>query len=570
LILLAGLLAFAGCLRADFYMDDFSFILHSNGKEPAPRRYELPGIPAFKTGQATTEVQVVTATQIIPVCFFALSERLVSNPAEASWLYHLWNLLFHLGTAGFAWLAGRNVLALTGLLNTDRERSIAALTGAVLFACHPLCSEPVNYAKCLNSLTVGMFGMMAVAGASKWLKDGGRGAAALTIGGLAGATLSYFPGMALAVLWVAILALFRMRSPSIEGKAGAVNLNWLTKHMKLVVSLTIAATVVLVWNYGGVVRHQLEFWGDRYPSHIWTQGRLLWVYLAKCLVPVGLCSDHHVPWSTPGQDMGALAGLVAGALLTLSAFVVIIRRGPGILRGWALLVLLALLPLLMRFGYVNDEQMVEYRAYPAIPWVMLMVGVAIVAVAARFPRMHRFPLLTGAALAAVWIILSIQRTQVWSDRGDLARDALKQYPLNDRAMTQLQAVAIDSDNLQGVKELHFKILSLANSMADFNRRHPGRKLDAGRLSDSILRSYQWMIWATAYTHGSAKGLEWADKVIETLRNRMPEKFRLDRSSSGMIPAWPLLTARDAVAAHREEIDVRSKELAARAQQPGVQ
>ena len=118
----------------------------------------------------------------------------------------------------------------------------------------------------------------------------------------------------------------------------------------------------------------------------------------------------------------------------------------------------------------------------------------------------------------------------------MARDVLEKYPMNDRAMTQLQDAGLDTGNLQEIKDLHARVLALDGEYAKFNSDHADRRFSTGRLGDSTLRSYQYMVWATAYTEGASKGLEWADLVIETLKARMPEKFEQDREGAG-IRAW---------------------------------
>src|SRR5688500_18658988 len=92
LIILAGVLAFWGCLKADFYMDDFGFILNFNGDAPASRRFIFPGGP-YITGTPGPDTVPVHIFQTIPTAFYLLTERLHPDVAEASWLYHLWNLL---------------------------------------------------------------------------------------------------------------------------------------------------------------------------------------------------------------------------------------------------------------------------------------------------------------------------------------------------------------------------------------------------------------------------------------------------------------------------------------------
>jgi hypothetical protein len=223
---------------------------------------------------------------------------------------------------------------------------------------------------------------------------------------------------------------------------------------------------------------------------------------------------------------------------------------------------MGLTPLLLRFGYIIPELFVEYRTYPSLPWFMLMAGTGMVALASRFPGLRILPFAGGALVAAIWILLSVQRNQVWTDHQALARDVLEKYPLNDRALTQLQSSALSEGNLEEIKALHLKVMALGQGVADFNESHPNRRYDFGRQSDSIFRSYGFMVWAMAYSEGSAKGLEWTERSIKELTAQMPEKFAGD--SEGLIRAYPLLMARDAVAAHRDEIDARIKEGAARA------
>ncbi len=554
IILLAGLLAFGGCLRADFYMDDFGFILNSNGDGPASRRLCLPFGEPILIGKEGPDTLVVEIFQVVPTAFYLLTGKLVPDVSEASWLYHLWNLLMHLVTACMAWYAGRQILSLSGLLKDDAIRARAALAGAVLFACHPLCSEPVHYAKCLNSITVAMFSMMAAGGAAEWLQTRSRRSFWLAVGGVAGATLSYFPGMVLALAWLALLIVFWKRTPALNGEKRVLLpplADWLRRTVFCVAG--IAALLFLV-RWVPIFEDQWKHWGRDYPEHIFTQGRLFWDYLGRSLLPVGLSSDHYVPWSRPWVDVEASAKLILALCAGLTGLVLVGSRRAVRLRGWALLALLATVPLFMRFGYVNAEHFVEYRAYPAVPWLMLLVTTAMFHVAERFPRAQRLPLGGTVLLAMLWIVMSAQRSQVWTSRESLARDALSKSPLNPRPLTQLEAIANDNRDPEMVLGLHERVLALGGVLAAYDRMNAGRHYDRARYNDALVNSSQWKVYALADSLGSAAALDYAEKEIAALRKFLPSQFDTDGKGTPGTGWWPLFMARDTVRDNAAAID----------------
>ena len=554
LIFFAGFLAFSGCLRADFYMDDFGFILNSNGDGPASRRLMwLPGDPVI-TGKEGMDTMDVSMFQLVPTGILLLTEKLVPDVVEASWLYHLWNLLLHLVTACLAWYAGRQILGLAGLLKNDAVRSRAAQAGAILFACHPLCSEPVHYAKCLNSITVAMFGMMMAGGAAHWLQTRSRRALWLAAGGLVGATLSYFPGMVLALSWLGLLIVFWKRTPTANGAQRRLLPATAGQRLLLVYSVCGVLALLIAWRWAPMFADQLKRWGPRYPEHIFTQGRLFWDYLARAVIPVGLSSDHYVPWSRPWLDVAATAKLILAFLAGVTGAVLVCSRHAVRLRGWALVVMMATVPLFMRFGYVNAEHFVEYRAYPAVPWLMLLFTTGLFQFAGRFPRSSRVPFYGTALLAMLCIVLSVQRSKVWTSREYLALDALAKSPLNPRPLTQLQTLANDSGNPDAVLALHEQVLALGPKLEAFARDNPGRYYARVRFDEALVNSCQWKVYALAEKAGSAAALDYAGKAIAILKQRLPERFDSNASGFTGAGAWPLLMARDAVSKNAVKID----------------
>jgi hypothetical protein len=546
-IVLCGLLAFGGALRADFYMDDFGFILNFKGDAAASRMLNWPGGP-YLMGTEGVDTFRVSVYQAIPTLLFMLSERMVPDVTEAAWLYHLWNLLLHLATACLAFYAGKRVLALAGICRSEKARDRAAWFGALLFACHPLASEPVYYAKCLNSITVAMFGLLLTGAMAEWLMTRRRRALVWAAAGLAGATFSYFPGMALAVLSVLLLAIFHA-----SGEWRGIlprGFRWKSRAGAVVLAIGLAAGTAMLLRWLPVFAYQFRVKGDLYPDHIFTQGKLLWVYLAKAIVPVDLCSDHMLPWSRAWQDGWATAGLGGLILLLGGLFWTLFRSRGG--RGWALLGLLALFPLLMRFAYVNAELLVEYRAYPILPWATLLLSAAALKLVEKRANSAR-PLAIGAGgVTAIFILLSVMRGQTWSDREALAEDSLERYPLNHRAMSQLQFHR--AGNPEEVLVLGERILSAGAAIGQFARENPGRYYDDGRFRDSLFMSCQEVVYAIADMEGSAAGLKFAERSIAFLKEKLPDSFRGDSRGPSIAEAWPLLEARYTLLEHGKEID----------------
>ena len=118
---------------------------------------------------------------------------------------------------------------------------------------------------------------------------------------------------------------------------------------------------------------------DMLNPHGLTQARIFWEYGARLIwpwAPFGLCSDHYVAWSQGWGDVPAVAQLAGIVILGGMGVVLVLRRGAaGRLTG--MLLLLALLPVLLRFGYSVRELMIEYRVYPAMPWLGMLAGLGL-------------------------------------------------------------------------------------------------------------------------------------------------------------------------------------------------
>src|SRR5205085_10854021 len=136
----------------------------------------------------------------------------------------------------------------------------------------------------------------------------------------------------------------------------------------------------------------------------------------------------------------------------------------------ALLSAMILAPLLLRFGYVVSELMVEYRTYPAMPWVGLLFGYGLT-------RYSRFPKVVNAA--AIVIVLSFTgltavRSRDWRSVDAISANILHQYPLQLRAYNGLSSADLRQNRYQAVLDRRPEFFRKLEQMTAANRGDPLR------------------------------------------------------------------------------------------------
>lgn len=545
LVVLVALAAFWGSLRATYYMDDYMFVVNSRGDAPIERHSSIPFLGNVGAPQSPTALQI-PVFELLPTSFWVLTDHLVKDPITGSWLYHFWNLLVHTATACAVFKASREVLAVLGLGSDDLGRSRLALTGTLLFACHPLCSEPVNYVKCLNHLLAALFAVVSVWQGAKWLRLRTQLSGILCLTALLLTSISYFPGLFIAGSWLLLLSFAAVRSGT---------------GPKITRRFVVALTALAAWGlyvYVPFIIKQFESWHERQADHIFTQSRIFWNYVQLTILPSGLCSDHQVTWSTSWQDPATLVAMGGILLLVSLCFAAIVFRKFQSWRGYAVLVLMGISPLLVRFLYVNSEPMVEYRTYPALPWLMLLAGTGISALSRVRPAIPH--IITFGAVTC-FLLMSGLRTMDWSNQERLLNTVIEKYPLSHRARTQLQAHYDETGRQDKIPAIHRDIITAIHGMEAYNATHASRHFDLRETSISLVQSAQWMVYAMATEVGSKEALEWADYVIPLLQREYPMHFVGDLSlnTRDSLPnAWPLLTARKVVQEHALEIDATRK------------
>ncbi len=168
LILVVGLIAMGGALRATFYLDDHIFIL--NGTGSAPNTFRLT-LGSFQIGDLSAGAREFTIFQIIPTILTLLTNWLFPMSTAAA---HSWNLLIHLAFSVMVFRLGKRLLERLCILGSDSSRHQAALWGALIFACHPIGTEPVHYAKCHLVQLVALFGFWASCAAVEFVSTPSR------------------------------------------------------------------------------------------------------------------------------------------------------------------------------------------------------------------------------------------------------------------------------------------------------------------------------------------------------------------------------------------------------------
>ena len=446
-IVAAALLAHGGCVRSTFYLDDFVQIADTDLVDHG--QWFLSGLRRF--------------TYLTYWWTFLAAG--MSAPA-----FHLGNLLLHaalaLVVAGF----GRDFLARAAGMPPDRAGRVAWWAG-LFFAVHPLCSEIPNYARARDIELVSLFTMLAAWAALRGRTD--------TAGGWRWA-------------WAALAAVFMATYSKEVGAAvagGSAALVWLgtgDQHGWTRRRVTVlAGAVVLAGVMVAAVPGFHEIWtrmmnalmGPRLGWHVLTQARVFWLYAARVVLPVRLCSDHQIAWTRSAADAVAwvaLAGLLGITGATAWAWTRQRWRAAGLLGA------LALLAVLHRCFIVSSELMVEYRVYPAMMFLCLLLAWGCDRWRGTAPgRAGRVAL---GMLVGGWIVLSAARTLDWRNSETLRANIIAQYPLQARARQEAQEADIRAGRWQAVLDRQPEIRMAMDAALAYNRAQNRRWYDVDLLT----------------------------------------------------------------------------------------
>lgn len=420
IIVLAGAAAHVGCLRAVFYLDDWWQIQDS--------QYVEGGL------------WWVEPSKILTNLTYYLTWRLAGFSPLA---FHFGNLLLHLLGALFVYWLARYLLAVEPESRPADWETVAWL-GALFFAVHPLCTEVTHYARARDHELVGFFsflaaGWTALALRGKWHWSGAALLAVL------GAALSKGPGLPQALVSTALVAL-----------AFSTPERWrLLFSSRLLLVTAVCAIVGSMWLVSGHVRALLFILvgqrNEQFGLHALTQCRVLPQYLWRMALPVRLCSDHLVQTTL---DLSDVAAWVC-ATFTLAVVAGVIFAWVRGWKPWALILALGLAPLLLRWLYIASEMMVEYRTYPAMPFVAVSLGGLI---CYWYKQQPRAATASVCVLLGFFAVLAHRRSSDWSSREALYAQILRSYPLQLRAMNGLSQDDLRAQRYGAILDRHPEFL----------------------------------------------------------------------------------------------------------------
>lgn len=336
-------------------------------------------------------------------------------------LYHVLNVLFHLGAGVLVFFILRRLLELAG--TRDERGWLLSAFGAGVFLLHPIQTESVAYVASRSENLSVMLMLAAFAAflcrrveAVSW----GRAAAVLVLFGGALASKEHtlmLPGLLL------LTDYYWNPGFSLQG----IRRNWrlyLPMAVAAVAGVVFVLRVLTSASSAGFGMKNLQWY-----EYFFTQGRALFVYLRLLVLPYGQTVDYDFPISRTPWQHGAFLGLGTLVAITLAAWFYR-RRWPLASFGWlAFLILMAPTSSVMPIA----DPVAERRLY------ISMLGLLLVALE-FLRRVNVDRKILAGALAGVLVvaaILTYQRNQVWTDNIALWRDAVEKSPGKSRAHFQL-------------------------------------------------------------------------------------------------------------------------------------
>lgn len=525
-----AVLAHRFAISADFFMDDYEAILRHPG---------VIGGPGEDAGFVGVDFRW------LPYGIWSLIHQTTGLHGS---ILHSLNLGVHIVIACLMLPIGRDFLRRAEWFGgSDETRLHAAALGAVVFAVHPLGTEAVHYTRCLMIDLVTLFSVLSAWCALRFAEKPNFRWALFLATALIFATISKRPGFAHAAANIAIVGLAfvnwrklgsGIRENFVAGPEREATKRYSTKFSRIPLRAWLAIPLALIAIF--FAAHWIR-WGVHYLGkeqllvpHALTQGRVFWEYALRIFFPTNLSADHYVPWTLSWRDAPSLAGLLGVIVLAAGCGWMILTKQTRFRLLGAILAL-ALAPLLMRFGYVVKELFVEYRVYPALPWIGLLAGCGLITIV-KWNRL--IGLSVCAAVLTGCIVLSNGRSALWTDSAMLAEDCLRAYPLNMRALTLAQNTAYLQGDDQRVLELTVQAEQLLAANEEFNATHEHRQFELNRVYQHYAIAHQFATYAIARQQGVDTAIGYADQVIKSLEQRFPGT--LDPEHNAMLKARALL------------------------------
>ena len=432
-LLLLVLLAFGSTLTSSFHFDDYS----------------LFSDPIVTSASGWWEVFRLERTRPLTYLTFWLNYQLGGT---AAWGYHAVNLVCHLMAVWLAW----------SVFNRLVERR-AAILATVVFAVHPVQTEPIAYVFGRATLLAALFCLLcwrAWNNGNRW-----RAVAYFAAALLAKEEAIVFPVFLTGYEWV------RRRAGPLSGRS---EIEWSRIMPPLAAALGIGLLATARLFYAALVTKGAGIGfglGEITPgTYFLTQGRAVWEYLWLIVWPAGLNFDRDLRLSTEWDAVTLGAWVAVAAVVIASCWS--LRKWSGafwLLGGLVLLVpTSSIIPL--------ADLIAERRLYLPLLSLSLAIGVIL----ARAPR-YTVPL-----VALLLSGFSFQRSWVWHSEESLWRDTVAKSPAKVRPKIQLARALGAKEPPERPEQL--RLLAEARSLAphdpDVATERGVVYLEMGRPSDA--------------------------------------------------------------------------------------
>ena len=501
-VVAAALLAHRGCLGSVFYLDDWTQIVQCDFVDQG-------------TWYAIHQRALTYLTYFLTYRAFGLS------PVA----FHAGNLVLHtvvsLVLLGFA----REFLAVAACQPPACARRVAGWA-ALLFAVHPLCSEMPNYARARDIGMVSLFALLAAWAAVRWRRDGAWRWLGATCGAVAAATFCKEVGLPLAAGTAVLAALGtgRPRSkaaspfPPGAGERRRSRNAWVVVGAVLLL-LGVGSTGGLVSRLSGVARRSLD--DPRLGWHVLTEARVFWMYLARVAWPAHLCSDHQLPWTVSTGDLVAWIAAGGEMAVAIAATVALCQRRRPAARAAGALAAVALLDIVHRLANVSGELMVEYRMYPAMLPICLLLAWGLDGLRQLAETRYNPPPVVArsilAGIVAACLLASARRTLDWRSLDALVANVVAQYPANGRARQELQEADLRAGRWESALARQPGIRQACDDALAFNTAHSLRKYEPAYLTMARILSEGNTALALARTGKRSRAfahLTWIHTVMD--------------------------------------------------------
>lgn len=418
-------------LHAPFQFDDLGILMRNPNIESIPH--------FFKNWQALERKAVTFFT-------FALNYKFGGHDTFG---YHVVNVLLHAVTSSILYGIILNLLRTPALARSAvaKEKESFALFAALIFLVHPLQTQSVTYIWQRSELLSGFFYLSAYALylqgriLKRYVYFAGAAAAAY-IGLFAKGTVVSLPVLIL------LTEFYFFASPHGRKWIGAAS-----------VSAAGLFIVSLFWPHpfrvtlekfglGFLVRNVEEMKWD----YMWTQFKVLMVYIKLSFFPVGQSVDYYFPIVRPYPD-----GKVALSFLALLAIAVaacrLSKRQPLASFGIAWF-FVYLLP--TSFLYLLVDLIFEHRVYVS----MAGFGIFLAAILFKYVPQIKWRQVVSAGIILGLCTLTVLRNELWRSPVALMEDAIKKGPLNFRPYLNLGTYFYRQGNLERAVYYYEQALAL--------------------------------------------------------------------------------------------------------------